>query len=184
MTIEDRHWLPNRGATLVGYVERGTAQVGDLVQVLAGPEPLTLPVTDIERPDAARVIAQPGDLVAMLLDGLTREQFDDLLVGGIIAQANSIDLHTRFQADVTVLPASEGGRTGGLAVNMESLSVHVYGLRRMCQQITFASDSGVISPGEQTRIMFIIEPAPLEVGTAFMLREGARWIARGIVTAL
>jgi translation elongation factor EF-Tu-like GTPase len=185
LTIEDRHWVPDKGAVFVGYVERGTAQAGDLIQFFGPPEPITVPITSIDRPDRAGVIAEPGQLVAVLVDGVTREQYEgEIQVGHIIARAESLSLSERFQADLWITEPGRGGHPQGLSAEMESITIHLYGMSGMCRRITFQSDSGRLVPGQYATVVCEVFPLPVEVGTPIMVRVGARWVALGIVTAV
>ena len=95
MSIEDVFSIKGRGTVATGRVERGTAKVGDNVEIIGLKKDNTPTViTGIEMFQKTLDRAIAGDNVGVLLRGIEREGIER---GQVIAKPGSITPHTKFE---------------------------------------------------------------------------------------
>ena len=108
MSIEDVFSIKGRGTVATGRVERGTAKVGDEVEIIGlRKDKVKTTITGIEMFQKTLDSAIAGDNVGVLLRGIER---DGIERGQVLAKPNSITPHTKFEANIYVLSKDEGGR--------------------------------------------------------------------------
>lgn len=83
MCVEDVFHIESRGTVVTGAVLRGSAKIGDVVEVIGlGMPPLSTAVTGLELFGHRTGYARPGDNAALILTGVRRE---DVTRGQIVA---------------------------------------------------------------------------------------------------
>ena len=108
MPVEDVMTISGRGTVATGRVERGTAKVGDQMEIVGiRPERLTTTITGLEMFRKSLDFAQAGDNIGALLRGVDRSQIER---GQVLAKPGSVHPHTKFEGQVYVLTKEEGGR--------------------------------------------------------------------------
>ena len=108
MSIEDVFSIKGRGTVATGRVERGTAKVGDEVEIIGLPKDnVKTVITGIEMFQKTLDKAIAGDNVGVLLRGIER---DGIERGQVLAKPGRITPHTKFEANIYVLSKDEGGR--------------------------------------------------------------------------
>jgi elongation factor Tu len=107
MAVEDVFSIEGRGTVVTGRIERGVVKVGDKVKILGLRDPQDTTVTGVEMFNKTLDSGMAGDNVGLLLRGTAK---DDVERGQVLAVANSIAPHTKFEAEVYVLSKDEGGR--------------------------------------------------------------------------
>ena len=108
MPVEDVMTISGRGTVATGRVERGTAKVGDQMEIVGiRPERLTTTITGLEMFRKSLDFAQAGDNIGALLRGVDRTQIER---GQVLAKPGSVHPHTKFEGQVYVLTKEEGGR--------------------------------------------------------------------------
>jgi elongation factor Tu len=108
MSIEDVFSIKGRGTVATGRVERGTAKVGDEVEIIGlRKDNVKTVLTGIEMFQKTLDRAIAGDNVGALLRGIER---DGIERGQVLAKPGSITPHTKFEANIYVLSKEEGGR--------------------------------------------------------------------------
>lgn len=107
MAVEDVFSITGRGTVATGRIERGTARVGDPVELVGLRATRASTVTGLEMFKKLLEESIAGDNVGMLLRGVQKQ---DIERGMVIAKPGTIKPHTKFEAQVYVLKKEEGGR--------------------------------------------------------------------------
>ena len=98
MPIEDVMTISGRGTVATGRVERGTAKVGDQMEIVGiRPERLTTTITGLEMFRKSLDYAQAGDNIGALLRGVDRSQIER---GQVLAKPGSVHPHTKFDKNM------------------------------------------------------------------------------------
>ena len=181
MPIEDVFTISGRGTVATGRVERGTAHVGDQMEIVGlKEEKLTTTITGLEMFRKSLEFAQAGDNIGALLRGIDRDQIER---GQVLAVPGSVHPHTTFDGHVYVLKKEEGGR-------------HTPFFNNYRPQFYFRTTdvTGVISLPEGTEMCMpgdnvvmdveLITPIAIEEGLRFAIREGGRTVGSGVVTGI
>ena len=108
MPVEDVMTISGRGTVATGRVERGTAHVGDQMEIVGlKEEKMTTTITGLEMFRKSLEFAQAGDNIGALLRGVDRDQIER---GQCLCQPGSVHPHTTFDGHVYVLKKEEIGR--------------------------------------------------------------------------
>jgi elongation factor Tu len=183
MSVEDVFSIKGRGTVATGRVERGTAKVGDEVEVIGLKKENTKTViTGIEMFQKTLDKAIAGDNVGALLRGIDREGIER---GQVIAKPGSITPHTKFKGEVYILSKEEGGRHtpffNGYRPQFYIRTTDVTG------SITLPEGVEMCMPGDNVKISVeLMEgmPVAMDEGLRFAIREGGRTVGTGVVTEI
>ena len=107
MPVEDVFSITGRGTVATGRVERGIVKVGDEVELVGLGETKKTTVTGVEMFRKSLDQGQAGDNIGALLRGIDKTENQR---GQVLAKPGTIHPHTKFTANVYVLPKEEGGR--------------------------------------------------------------------------
>jgi elongation factor Tu len=107
MPIEGVMTITGRGTVVTGLIERGLVRIGDEVEIIGLGETKKSVVTSIESFQRILEQGEAGDNVGCLLRGIGRE---DIRRGKVLSRPGSLKAHSRFEAEIYVLSAEEGGR--------------------------------------------------------------------------
>ena len=89
MPVEDVMTISGRGTVATGRVERGTAKVGDQMEIVGiRPERITTTITGLEMFRKSLDFAQAGDNIGALLRGVDRTQIER---GQVLAKPGSAE---------------------------------------------------------------------------------------------
>ena len=178
MPVEDVMTISGRGTVATGRVERGTAKVGDQMEIVGiRPERLTTAITGLEMFRKSLDFAQAGDNIGALLRGVDRTQIER---GQVLAKPGSVHPHTVFEAQVYVLTKDEGGRHTPFFSNYRPQfyfrTTDVTGI------ITLPEGTEMCMPGDNVDMKVeLITPIAIEKGLRFAIREGGRTVGSGVV---
>ena len=178
MPIEDVMTISGRGTVATGRVERGTAKVGDQMEIVGiRPERLTTTITGLEMFRKSLDYAQAGDNIGALLRGVDRSQIER---GQVLAKPGSVHPHTKFEAQVYVLTKEEGGRHTPFFSNYRPQfyfrTTDVTGI------ITLPEGTEMCMPGDNvTMSVELLTAVAMEEGLRFAIREGGRTVGSGVV---
>ncbi|MFH1879720.1 MAG: elongation factor Tu [Bacillota bacterium] len=181
MPVEDTMTITGRGTVATGRVERGTAKVGDTVEIVGLMEkPRSTVVTGLEMFRKTLDSAQAGDNVGALLRGVQRDEIER---GQVLAKPGSIKPHTHFEGQVYVLTKEEGGRLtpffNGYRPQFYFRTTDVTGV------ITLEEGVEMVMPGDNTVMEIkLITPIAMEEGQRFAIREGGRTVGAGAITEI
>ena len=177
MAVEDVFSITGRGTVATGRVERGVLKTGDNVDLVGLGNTQNLTVTGLEMFQKTLDETVAGDNVGILLRGV---QKDDIQRGMVIAAPNSIEPHTKFEAQVYVLTKEEGGRhTPFFQGYRPQFYVRTTDVTGKIE--TFTADDGsetkMVIPGDRVKmIVELIQPIAIEDGMRFAIREGGRTV--------
>ena len=178
MPVEDVMTISGRGTVATGRVERGTAKVGDQMEIVGiRPERLTTTITGLEMFRKSLDYAQAGDNIGALLRGVDRSQIER---GQVLAKPGSVHPHTKFEAQVYVLTKEEGGRHTPFFSNYRPQfyfrTTDVTGI------ITLPEGTEMCMPGDNvTMSVELLTAVAMEEGLRFAIREGGRTVGSGVV---
>ena len=178
MPVEDVMTISGRGTVATGRVERGTAKVGDQMEIVGiRPERLSTTITGLEMFRKSLDYAQAGDNIGALLRGIDRSQIER---GQVLAKPGSVHPHTKFEAQVYVLTKEEGGRHTPFFSNYRPQfyfrTTDVTGI------ITLPEGTEMCMPGDNvTMSVELLTAVAMEEGLRFAIREGGRTVGSGVV---
>ncbi len=178
MPIEDVMTISGRGTVATGRVERGTAKVGDPMEIVGiRPERLSTTITGLEMFRKSLDFTQAGDNIGALLRGINRDQIER---GQVLAKPGSVHPHTVFEAQVYVLNKDEGGRHTPFFSNYRPQfyfrTTDVTGI------ITLPEGTEMCMPGDNvTMHVQLLTAVAMEEGLRFAIREGGRTVGSGVV---
>ena len=181
MPIEDVMTISGRGTVATGRVERGTAKVGDPMEIVGiKPERLTTTITGLEMFRKSLDFAQAGDNVGALLRGIDRTQIER---GQVLAKPGSVHPHSVFEGQVYILKKEEGGRHTPFFSNYRPQfyfrTTDVTGI------ITLPEGVEMCMPGDNvTMKVELLTEVAMEEGLRFAIREGGRTVGSGVVSKI
>jgi elongation factor Tu len=181
MPVEDVFSIKGRGTVGTGRVERGMVRVGDEVDIVGlAPEVRRTVVTGVEMFRKTLDTGQAGDNIGVLLRGIEK---DELRRGQVLAKPGTITPHTKFDAEVYVLTADEGGRHNpfftGYRPQFYFRTTDVTG------SIELPEGVEMVMPGDNVRLVVsLITPIAMEEQLRFAIREGGNTVGAGVVTKI
>ena len=179
MPVEDVMTISGRGTVATGRVERGTAKVGDQMEIVGiRPERITTTITGLEMFRKSLDFAQAGDNIGALLRGVDRTQIER---GQVLAKPGSVHPHTKFEGQVYVLTKEEGGRHTPFFSNYRPQfyfrTTDVTGI------ISLPEGTEMCMPGDNVVMSVeLLTAVAMEEGLRFAIREGGRTVGSGAVT--
>ena len=181
MPVEDVFSIKGRGTVVTGRIDRGQIHVGDNVEIV-GLREKSMPtvVTGVEMFHKTLDEGMAGDNAGLLLRGVERT---DVERGMVIAAPKSITPHTKFNAEVYVLKADEGGRHkpffNGYRPQFYIRTMDVTGSIKLPEKVE------MVMPGDNINMeVELIIPVGLEQGSKFAIREGGLTVGAGVITKI
>ncbi len=181
MPVEDVFSISGRGTVATGRVERGQCKIGDPVEIVGlREESMSSVVTGVEmfRKEMESTIA--GDNCGLLLRGVDKEAIER---GMVIVKPKSVTTHKKFEAEVYILKAEEGGRKtpfqNGYRPQFYFRTTDVTGT------IELPKDKEIVMPGDNVKItVSLICKIAMEEKLRFAIREGGHTVGSGVVTKI
>jgi elongation factor Tu len=181
MPVEDVFSIKGRGTVVTGRIDRGHIHIGDNVEIV-GLREKSMPtvVTGVEMFHKTLDEGMAGDNAGLLLRGVERT---DVERGMVIAAPKSITPHTKFNAEVYVLKADEGGRHkpffNGYRPQFYIRTMDVTGSIKLPEKVE------MVMPGDNINMeVELIIPVGLEQGSKFAIREGGLTVGAGVITKI
>ena len=181
MPVEDVMTISGRGTVATGRVERGTAKVGDQMEIVGiRPDRITTTITGLEMFRKSLDFAQAGDNIGALLRGVDRTQIER---GQVLAKPGSVHPHTKFEGQVYVLTKEEGGRHTPFFSNYRPQfyfrTTDVTGI------ISLPEGTEMCMPGDNVVMSVeLLTAVAMEEGLRFAIREGGRTVGSGVVSKI
>ena len=180
MAVEDVFTITGRGTVATGRIERGVIKTGDEVEIVGLHPTKKTVATGVEMFRKILDQGQAGDNVGVLLRGIERKEVER---GQVLAKPGSITPHTKFQSEVYVLSAAEGGRHkaffDGYRPQFYFRTTDVTGV------IHLPEGREMVMPGDNvTMAVELIQPIAMEEQLRFAIREGGRTVGSGVVTQI
>ena len=180
LAIEDVMTISGRGTVVTGRVERGSAKLGDEMEIVGIRETQKTVITGLESFRKTCDFVQAGDNVGVLLRGINRDQVQR---GQVLAKPGSVTPHTKFKASVYVLTKEEGGRHTAFLSNYRPQ--FYFRTTDVTGVITLPAGVDMVMPGDNVELSVeLIHPIALEKGTKFSIREGGRTVGAGTVNEI
>ena len=181
MPVEDVFTITGRGTVATGRVERGTAKVGEEVEIIGLTEERKKSViTGLEMFRKTLDFAEAGDNVGVLLRGVQRNEIER---GQVLCKPGTIHPHTKFKGQVYVLTKDEGGRHTPFFNNYRPQfyfrTTDVTGVCELPEGVEMCM------PGDNVSMTVeLIHKVAMEQGLRFAIREGGRTVGAGTVTTI
>ena len=105
MPVEDVFSISGRGTVVTGRVERGVIKVGEEIEIVGIKETQKTTCTGVEMFRKLLDEGRAGENVGVLLRGTKREEVER---GQVLSHPASVNPHTKFEAEVYILPKEEG----------------------------------------------------------------------------
>jgi len=178
MPVEDVFSIKGRGTVGTGRIERGIVKVGDPIEIVGLKETRSTTVTGVEMFNKTLDEGIAGDNVGCLLRGVEREE---LVRGQVLAKPGSITPHKKFESQVYVLTAEEGGRHkpffSGYSPQFYLQTTDVTG------QLKLLGDAEMCMPGDNVEMEVELKAdIAMEEGVRFAVREGGKTVGSGVIT--
>jgi len=178
MPVEDVFSIKGRGTVATGRVERGRVKMGDALEIVGLGETRKTVCTGVEMFNKTLDEAVPGDNIGVLLRGVEKQEIQR---GQVLAAPGSITPHTKFEGQVYVLTAEEGGRHtpffSGYRPQFYFRTTDVTGSAQLPEGVE------MVMPGDNVKVnATLITPIALEEQVRFAIREGGRTVGSGVVT--
>jgi elongation factor Tu len=180
MPVEDVFSISGRGTVVTGRIERGIVNVGDEVAIIGIKDTVKTICTGVEMFRKLLDEGRAGDNVGVLLRGTKRE---DVERGQVLAKPNSIQPHSKFEAEVYILNKEEGGRHTpffkGYRPQFYFRTTDVTGAVELPEGVE------MVMPGDNIQMKVdLISPIAMEEGLRFAIREGGRTVGAGVVAKI
>ncbi len=178
MPVEDVFTITGRGTVATGRVERGTAKVGEEIEIIGlTDERKKAVITGLEMFKKTLDFAEAGDNVGVLLRGIQRTEIER---GQVLAKPGSIHPHTKFRGQVYVLTKDEGGRHTPFFNNYRPQ--FYFRTTDVTGVITLPEGTEMCVPGDNVEMdVELITPIAIEEGLRFAIREGGHTVGSGAV---
>jgi len=186
MAIEDVFSITGRGTVATGRVERGVLKTNETVDLVGLGDTKNVTVTGLEMFQKTLDETVAGDNVGVLLRGV---QKDEIQRGMVIAAPNSIEPHTKFEAQVYVLTKEEGGgrHTPFFPGYRPQFYVRTTDVTGKIENFTAddGSETKMVIPGDRVKMVVeLIQPIAIEDNMRFAIREGGRTVGAGVVSKI
>lgn len=180
LPIEDIFTISGRGTVVTGRIEAGAVNMNEEVEIVGIKPTKKTVVTGIEMFNKLLDKGVAGDNVGLLLRGVEKKEVER---GQVLAKPGTIKPHTKFEAQIYVLTAEEGGRH---SIFKSGYSPQFYFRTTDITGKVFLPDGvEMVKPGDNTAIIGeLIHPIALNQGLKLAVREGGRTIASGQVTKI
>ena len=178
MPVEDVFSITGRGTVATGRIERGIVKVSEEVELVGlAEEKRKLIVTGVEMFRKLLDEGRAGDNVGLLLRGIQRDEIER---GQVLSKLNSVNPHTKFEAQVYVLKKEEGGRHtpffNGYRPQFFFRTTDVTGTAVLPEGVEMCM------PGDNIEMTIeLIASIAVEEGLKFSIREGGRTVGAGSV---
>ncbi|MGL6096917.1 MAG: elongation factor Tu [Fimbriiglobus sp.] len=184
MSVEDVFSIKGRGTVATGRIERGTAKVGDEVEIIGLRKglPTKTTLTGLEMFNKTLDKAIAGDNVGALLRGIDKEGIER---GQVIAKPGSITPHLKFEANIYVLSKDEGGRHTPFFTKYKPQ--FYFRTTDVTGSITLPEGVEMCMPGDNVKITVDLMdgmPVAMDEGLRFAIREGGKTVGSGVVTKI
>ncbi len=180
MAIEDVFSIEGSGTVVTGRSERGSAKIGDEVEIVGLKPTQKTTITGLEMFNKQLEETFAGDNAGILIRGLKKE---DVERGQVLVKPGSVNPHTEFEAEVYILTKEEGGRHTpffkGYKPQFYIRTTDVTG------EVELPAGVEMVMPGDTiTFKVKLISAVALEDKQRFAIREGGKTVGAGVVTKI
>lgn len=179
--VQETFYITGRGTVLKVQIANGTVNVGDQLHINELGKVFT--VTAIEKSDQAVETATAGDTVALLAKDMTKDDKDEVKLGYTITKLDTVASYDKFTATIRVLETKPSPLQNNYKPNVRF--VFIEGIGDIQSTITLPTSFGMLMPGYTlagVTVDFGSATVPAFVGRRFLLIEGGKAVAEGVVT--
>lgn len=179
--VQETFYITGRGTVLKVQIANGTVNVGDQLHINELGKVFT--VTAIEKSGQAVETATAGDTVALLAKDMTKEDKDEVKLGYTITKLDTVASYDKFTATIRVLETKPSPLQNNYKPNVRF--VFIEGIGDIQSTITLPTSFGMLMPGYTlagVTVDFGSATVPAFVGRRFLLIEGGKAVAEGVVT--
>lgn len=179
--VQETFYITGRGTVLKVQIANGTVNVGDELHINELGKVFT--VTAIEKNGQAVETATAGDTVALLAKDMTKDDKDEVKLGYTITKLDTVASYDKFTATIRVLETKPSPLQNNYKPNVRF--VFIEGIGDIQSTITLPTSFGMLMPGYTlagVTVDFGSATVPAFVGRRFLLIEGGKAVAEGVVT--
>lgn len=179
--VQETFYITGRGTVLKVQIANGTVNIGDQLHINELGKVFT--VTAIEKNSQAVETATAGDTVALLTKDMTKEDKDEVKLGYTITKLDTVASYDKFTATIRVLETKPSPLQNNYKPNVRF--VFIDGIGDIRSTITLPTSFGMLMPGytlADVTVDFGSAKVPAFVGRRFLLIEGGKAVAEGVVT--
>ena len=179
--VQETFYITGRGTVLKVQIANGTVNVGDELHINELGKVFT--VTAIEKGSQAVESATAGDKVGLLAKDMTKEDKDEVKLGYTITKLDTVASYDKFTATIRVLETKPSPLQNNYKPNVRF--VFIDGIGDIQSTITLPTSFGMLMPGYTlagVTVDFKGATVPAFVGRRFLLIEGGKAVAEGVVT--
>ena len=179
--VQETFYITGRGTVLKVQIANGTVNIGDQLHINELGKVFT--VTAIEKSGQAVETATAGDTVALLAKDMTKEDKDEVKLGYTITKLDTVASYDKFTATIRVLETKPSPLQNNYKPNVRF--VFIDGIGDIQSTITLPTSFGMLMPGYTlagVTVDFKGAKVPAFVGRRFLLIEGGKAVAEGVVT--
>lgn len=179
--VQETFYITGRGTVLKVQIANGTVNVGDQLHINELGKVFT--VTAIEKNSQAVETATAGDTVALLAKDMTKDDKDEVKLGYTITKLDTVASYDKFTATIRVLETKPSPLQNNYKPNVRF--VFIEGIGDIQSTITLPTSFGMLMPGYTlagVTVDFGSATVPAFVGRRFLLIEGGKAVAEGVVT--
>lgn len=179
--VQETFYITGRGTVLKVQIANGTVNVGDELHINELGKVFT--VTAIEKNGQAVETATAGDTVALLAKDITKEDKNEVKLGYTITKLDTVASYDKFTATIRVLETKPSPLQNNYKPNVRF--VFIEGIGDIQSTITLPTSFGMLMPGYTlagVTVDFGSATVPAFVGRRFLLIEGGKAVAEGVVT--
>lgn len=170
--------VPSRGTVLEVQIANGTVNVGDQLHINELGKVFT--VTAMQKGSQAVETATAGDRVGLLTKDVTQ---DEVNLGYTITKLDTVASYDKFTATIRVLETKPTPLQNNYKPNARFIFIE--GIGDIQSTITLPTSFGMLMPGytlADVTVDFKGAKVPAFVGRRFLLIEGGKAVAEGVVT--
>lgn len=179
--VQETFYIIGRGTVLKVQIANGTVNIGDQLHINELGKVFT--VTAIEKSGQAVETATAGDTVALLTKDITKEDKNEVKLGYTITKLDTVASYDKFTATIRVLETKPSPLQNNYKPNVRF--VFIEGIGDIQSTITLPTSFGMLMPGYTlagVTVDFGSATVPAFVGRRFLLIEGGKAVAEGVVT--
>ena len=178
--VRETFYITGRGTVLSVQIANGTVNVGDQLHINELGKVFT--VTAIQKGSQAVESATAGDTAGLLAKDMTKDDKAEVKLGYTITKLDTVASYDKFTATIRVLETKPTQMQNNYKPNARFIFIE--GLGDIPSRITLPISSGLM-PGYTlagVTVDFQGAKVPAFVGRRFLLIEGGKAVAEGVVT--
>lgn len=176
--VQETFYITDRGTVLNVQIANGTVNIGDKLHINELGKVFT--VTAMEKGSQAVETATAGDTVGLLTKDVTK---DEVKLGYTITKLDTVASYDKVTATIRVLETKPTPLQNNYKPNVRF--VFIEGIGDIPSTITLPTSFGMLMPGYTlagVTVDFKGAKVPAFVGRRFLLIEGGKAVAEGVVT--